>query len=253
MDKTNSHPQEGERIAKVMARAGVCSRREAERWIAAGRVSVDGKVIESPVCIVTKNNSVTVDGALLSRPQRTRLWLYHKPRGVLVSNGDPKGRETIFDILPAHLPRVITVGRLDLNSEGLLLLTNDGELARYLCLPKTGLTRIYRARAYGVPNPRKLKQIERGVTIEGVSYAPAQIKSKLHEDQSGRHTNQWFTVELVEGKNREVRKLFTYAELTVSRLIRTNFGPYALADLPVGEVREVTTRLPDFTTKTKGE
>lgn len=230
MDK----PREGERIAKVIARAGVCSRRDAETLIAEGKVKIDGKIIDSPAVKVTDANIITVNNKPLPHKQGARLWIFHKPRGCLTTNKDPEGRQTIFDVLPKTLPRVVTVGRLDFNSEGLLLLTNDGELARHMELPASGWIRRYRARAYGSVNPRIIEEIKRGANIEGVRYEAAEI-----EIESSTGDNFWVNVAVCEGKNREVRKLLDYAGLTVSRLIRTEYGPFKLGSTVRGKVIEV--------------
>lgn len=224
----------GERIAKVMARAGLCSRREAERWIAEGRVTVDGKVIDSPALNVGPDAAITVDGEKLPGRERTRLFRFHKPTGVLVTRNDPQGRPTLFDGLPPELPRVIAVGRLDFNSEGLILLTNDGGLARRLELPATGWTRRYRVRAYGAVEPAALADLAKGVRIDGIDYGP--IEARL-ERQTGR--NAWIAMALKEGKNREVRRVLEHLGLTVNRLIRVAFGPFQLGALPVGAIVEV--------------
>ncbi len=225
----------GERIAKVMARAGLCSRRDAERWIADGRVSVDGAVLTSPAITVSTENTVTVDGQPLPAAAETRLWRYHKPPGLVTSHGDPQGRPTVFERLPKAMGRVISVGRLDLNSEGLLLLTNDGALARRLELPATGWLRRYRVRAYGVVNEDKLAGLARGVTVAGVKYGS--IEARL-ESKTGK--NSWLEVSLSEGKNREIRKVLEHLDLNVNRLIRISYGPFHLGKMPRGEVIEVT-------------
>ncbi len=226
---------EGERIAKRIARAGIASRREAEAMIEQGRVSVDGRTIASPALNVTEANVIAVDGQKLPAAERTRLWRYHKPPGLIVSNRDPEGRPTIYEMLPPALPRVISVGRLDYNSEGLLLLTNDGALARRLELPSTGWTRRYRVRVHGAANERALLELERGVKVDGVQYGP--IKARLDRAQ---RSNAWLTLGLEEGKNREVRRVMEYLGLPVSRLIRIAYGPFTLGDLPPGEVEEVS-------------
>lgn len=224
----------GERIAKRIARAGIASRREAEEMIAQGRVSVDGKVIASPALNVTDANVVAVDGQKLPAAERTRLWRYHKPAGLIVSNRDPEGRPTIFDTLPPSLPRVISVGRLDFNSEGLLLLTNDGALARKLELPTTGWTRRYRVRVHGAVNERALAELAQGIRVDGVQYGS--IKARLDRTQ---RSNAWLTLALEEGKNREIRKVMDWLGIPVSRLIRIGYGPFALGELKPGEVTEV--------------
>ncbi len=228
----------GERIAKRLARAGLCSRREAERWIAEGRVSVDGRVIDSPATLVTEASAIRVDGRELPRAERTRLWRYHKEAGVLTTHRDPKGRPTLFARLPPNLPRVVSVGRLDFNSEGLILLTNDGTLARHLELPATGLVRRYRARVHGHADPQALARLARGVVVEGVRYGP--IKAAVERVQG---TNAWLTIALSEGKNREVRKICVHLGLQVTRLIRVAYGPFQLGELKPGEVAEVPVRV----------
>jgi 23S rRNA pseudouridine2605 synthase len=224
----------GERIAKVLARAGLCSRREAERWIEAGRVAVDGKVLTTPAVVVTSDQKIVVDGKPLSAPDRVRLWRYHKTAGLVTSHRDPQGRPTVFSSLPADLPRVISIGRLDLNSEGLLLLTNDGELARRLELPATGWTRRYRARVHGAVDEERLARLAKGITVAGVNYGP--IRARLDKEQGA---NAWLTVSLAEGKNREVRKVLDALALQVTRLIRVAYGPFQLGILPRGAVDEV--------------
>lgn len=226
--------EQKERIAKVIARAGYCSRRDAERLIEEGVVMVDGVKVTTPATKISHAQDITIRGKVLPKPGKSKLWLFNKPIGVLTTHKDPRGRRTIFDVLPKHLPHVVTVGRLDFNSEGLLLLTNDGELARRMTLPATGLVRCYRVRAFGRLEEQKLEQLRRGVTIEGVRYQPAEI---AHESSRGK--NHWFEVKIKEGKNREIRKLFDYAGLTVNRLIRTGYGPYQLKNLASGAVLEV--------------
>ena len=228
----------GERIAKVMARAGLCSRRDAERWIAEGRVSVDGKVLESPAVVVTEANDVRVDGQPLPQAEASRLWRYHKPAGLVTTHRDEKGRETLFDKLPAEMPRVISVGRLDLNSEGLILLTNDGELARRLELPSQGWLRRYKVRVHGTPQPEQLAALAKGVTVDGIAYGSIKVE---FERQQG--ANAWMTMSLKEGKNREIRRVMEYMGLVVTRLIRLAYGPFQLGALPRGEVEEVPRRV----------
>ena len=228
--------EDGERIARRMARAGLCSRREAERWIADGRVVVDGVVVTTPALRIGADARLTVDGALVEAPERTRLWRYHKPRGLICTSRDPQGRATVFDRLPADLPRVVTIGRLDLNSEGLLLLTNDGALARRLELPATGWLRRYRVRAFGRIDEAKLARLARGTTVGGVRYGP--IDARLERAQGA---NAWLNVGLREGKNREVRHVMEHLGLTVSRLIRVRFGSQHLSrDLRSGRFRRLS-------------
>src|SRR5215472_5589021 len=227
----------GERIAKIMARAGLCSRRQAEAWIAAGRVAVNGSVIASPALDVGARDRVTVDGKPLPQRERTRLFLYHKPRGLLTSHADARGRPTLFAALPKGLPRLISVGRLDLNTEGLLLLTNHGGLARTLELPATGWLRRYRVRAHGRVAQDQLDKLRQGVTIDGVEYGP--IEATLDRVQG---SNVWLTFAMREGKNREVKNVLARLGLTVNRLIRVSFGPFQLGELAAGEIQEVRTR-----------
>lgn len=230
-----SSPEEkGERIAKRLARAGVCSRREAERMIAEGRVTLNGQVLESPAMNVLEKDIILVDGTPIGQKEPARLWLYHKPSGLVTSHSDEKGRETIFDHLPEELPRVISVGRLDLNSEGLLLLTNDGELSRHLELPATGWVRKYKVRAYGATSQEKLDQLRNGIRIEGISYGP--IEAVMAPAQGA---NIWIDVALKEGKNREIRRVLDFMGLQVNRLIRTAYGPFELGDLAAETVEEV--------------
>ncbi len=237
----NQSPQnqspEGDRIAKVMARAGLCSRREAEAWIAAGRVSINGATISSPALNVTPRDQIAVDGKPLPKAERTRLFLYHKPRGLVTTHADPEKRPTIFEKLPKTLPRVVSVGRLDLNTEGLLLLTNDGGLARVLELPATGWLRRYRVRAHGAITQPQLDALRKGVTVNGVRYGAIEaIVDRL------QGANVWLTFAIREGKNREVRNVLEHLGLKVNRLIRISFGPFQLGDLPEGAVEEVRTR-----------
>jgi 23S rRNA pseudouridine2605 synthase len=224
----------GERIAKVLARAGLCSRRDAERWIAEGRVTVDGAVLTSPAVTVTERSDVRVDGAPLPQPERARLWRYHKPTGLVTTHRDEKGRPTVFDALPKELPRLISVGRLDLNAEGLLLLTNDGGLARRLELPATGWLRRYRVRVHGAVDPERLKRLAHGIALDGVSYGP--IRAELERVQG---SNAWLTVALREGKNREVKRVLEHLGLPVTRLIRISYGPFQLGNLAKDAVEEV--------------
>jgi 23S rRNA pseudouridine2605 synthase len=236
MASKSTDDKSGERIAKAIARAGLASRRQAESWIAAGRVAVNGAVIASPALNVASRDKITVDGLPLPRRARTRLFRYHKPRGLVTTHADSQGRPTIFAKLPKRLPRLISVGRLDLNSEGLLLLTNDGGLARALELPSTGWLRRYRVRALGRVSQEALDRLRGGITVAGVRYGP--IEATLDREQGA---NVWLTVSLREGKNREVRKVLEQLCLTVNRLIRVAYGPFELGDLDDGNVEEVET------------
>jgi 23S rRNA pseudouridine2605 synthase len=238
MNRQTTPPQSGERIAKVIARAGLASRREAEDWIAAGRVAVNGTVIGSPALNVTARDRISVDGEPLPARERTRLFLYHKPRGLITTHADPQGRPTIFQRLPRSLPRLISVGRLDFNTEGLLLLTNDGALARLLELPATGWLRRYRVRAHGSIAQAQLDELRGGITISGIHYGP--IEAVLERVQG---TNAWLSLAIREGKNREVRNVLSHLGLTVTRLIRVSFGPFQLAELAEGAIEEVRTRV----------
>ena len=226
------------RIAKAMARAGLCSRREAERWIAEGRVSVNGKLLATPAFEVGPRDRVLVDGEPLPDAEPVRLWRYHKPRGLVTTHKDPEGRPTVFDNLPDTMPRVISIGRLDYNTEGLLLLTTDGALARHLELPSTGWLRRYRVRARGRITQATLDGLKAGVTIEGVSYGP--IEATV---DSVHGANIWLTVGLREGKNREIRKIMAHLMLDVGRLIRVSFGPFQLLDLEPGTVEPIKRRV----------
>ena len=228
----------GERIAKVVSRAGLASRRDAEEWIVQGRVTVNGRIINSPALDVTANDVVTVDGKPLPPRERTRLFLYHKPRGLMTTHADPEGRPTVFDNLPEGLPRLISIGRLDFNTEGLLLLTNDGGLARALELPDTGWLRRYRVRAHGEVTQAQLDQLKKGVEVDGVKYGS--IDATLERDQGA---NVWLVFAIREGKNREVRNVLAHLGLEVNRLIRVSYGPFQLLELAEGEVEEVKTRV----------
>ncbi len=228
---------EGDRIAKVMARAGLCSRRDAEAWIAAGRVAVNGGTIRSPAINVSVRDRVTVDGKPLPQRERTRLFRYYKPVGLVSTNADPQGRPTLFDALPAGLPRLVSVGRLDVGTEGLLLLTNDGGLARVLELPKTQWVRRYRVRAHGRVTQADLDRLADGITIDGVHYGP--ITATLEREQG---SNLWLSFEITEGKNREVRNVLGHLGLQVNRLIRVAFGPFALDEMADGAIEEVETK-----------
>jgi 23S rRNA pseudouridine2605 synthase len=228
----------GERIAKVVSRAGLASRRDAEEWITQGRVSVNGRVINSPALDVTVNDVITVDGKSLPPRERTRLWMFHKPRGLMTTHADPEGRPTVFDNLPEGLPRLISIGRLDFNTEGLLLLTNDGGLARALELPDTGWLRRYRVRAHGEVTQAQLDELKKGVEVDGVKYGS--IDATLERDQGA---NVWLVFAIREGKNREVRNVMAHLGLEVNRLIRISYGPFQLAELEEGKVEEVKTRV----------
>ena len=235
MSRAAEEPAAVERVAKRIARSGLCSRRDAERWIAAGRVAVDGQLLTSPAGSVTAANVVTVDGEPLPALERARLFRYHKPAGLLTAARDPEGRPTIYDRLPPGLPRLMPVGRLDLASEGLLLLTNDGALKRRLELPSTGWIRRYRARVHGRIEEATLASLSKGITVDGFSYGP--IEAALERVQG---SNAWLGIALREGKNREVRRVLEHFGWPVSRLIRLSFGPFQLGGLRPGQVEEVT-------------
>jgi 23S rRNA pseudouridine2605 synthase len=228
----------GERIAKRIARAGLCSRRDAEGWILQGRVKVNGKVLTTPAFLVKEDDYVAVDNKPLPGAEKTRLFLYYKPQGLITTNKDELGRPTIFDKLPKGLPRVVTVGRLDINSEGLLLLTNDGGLARYLELPKTGWKRRYRVRVHGDVDEERLTALKKGVTVDGVIYKSIDAKlDRSQKEKQGR--NAWLSVTLIEGKNREIRRVMEALDLKVNRLIRVSYGPFNLDTMPENAVAEV--------------
>jgi 23S rRNA pseudouridine2605 synthase len=231
--------KETERIAKVIARAGLCSRRDAERWIADGRVSVNGRTLDAPAFTVGLEDLVMVDGKPLPAKETPRLFLYHKPPGLVTTARDEQNRPTVFANLPRGLPRVVSVGRLDLNSEGLLLLTNDGGLARHLELPANAWERRYRVRVHGTVKAGDLERLARGITIEGVKYGP--IEARIERAQTG--ANAWLVVTLKEGKNREVRKVMAHLGLQVNRLIRAAYGPFQLGDLPPGSAKEVASNV----------
>lgn len=233
LDELSPEATQGERIAKRLSRCGVCSRRKAEELIAEGRVKVDGKVISTPAIRVLPESLIHVDGKEVKMPEPTRLWLFNKPRGVVTTNSDPEGRKTVFQLLPPSLPRVMTVGRLDYNSEGLLLLTNDGGLAGSLEHPSNGWTRRYRVRVFGTPSPETLRQLKKGVKVGDVHYGS--IAASVEKEGS----NSWLIVSLAEGKNREIRNVFEHFGHPVSRLIRMSYGPFQLGNLAEGEIKEV--------------
>ena len=228
----------GERIAKVLARAGVCSRREAEKLVAEGRVSVDGRRLDTPAFNVTPQQKISVDGKLLGAPDPPRLWRFHKTTGLVTTTRDPEGRPTVFQKLPPNLPRLNAVGRLDINTEGLLLMTNDGGLKRFLELPSTGWLRRYRVRAFGTADPERLAKLKNGIEIDGVRYRS--IDAELERRQGG---NVWMSIALREGKNREIKRVLEHLDLKVNRLIRLSFGPFQLGNLEDGQVEEVPRRV----------
>ncbi len=224
----------GERIAKFLSRAGIASRRDAEAMVAAGKVRLNNEAVTHPAVFVKPGDLVTVDGKAVSEPERTRLWRYHKPDGLVTTHKDPEGRATVFEHLPAELPRVISVGRLDLTSEGLLLLTNDGALSRQLELPATGWLRRYRVRVHGGVDPKKLVRLADGMVVDGTRFGP--IEASV---DSVQRSNTWLSVSLKEGKNREIRRVMDALLLPVTRLIRVAYGPFQLGNLAIGEVEEV--------------
>lgn len=231
---TSHDENKPERISKRMSRAGLCSRREAERWIAAGRVKVNGTKLKDPAVNVTEKDYILVDGKPIAEKPETRLWRYHKPAGLLTTNKDEKGRKTIFDDLPEDMPRVMSIGRLDMNTEGLLLLTNNGELARYLEHPSTGWSRRYKVRAFGKADEAALRSLKKGITYNGITYNG--IDAKL-ERVTG--DNVWLNISLAEGKNREVRNVLEAIDLQVNRLIRLSYGPFQLGNLKRSGIEEV--------------
>jgi 23S rRNA pseudouridine2605 synthase len=237
-DAAAAPAERGERIAKWLARAGVASRRDAEKLLGEGKVKLNNAVVTHPATFVTEGDLVTVSNKLIDQPERTRLFRYHKREGLMTTHRDPQGRPTVFDTLPKGLPRLISVGRLDLNSEGLLLLTNDGALARRLELPTTGWIRRYRVRVFGFPTPEMLASLAKGVTVEGVRYGP--IEAGL---DSKKGDNAWLSISLKEGRNREVRKVMAHIGMQVTRLIRVAYGPFQLGTLPRGAVDEVAPKV----------
>jgi 23S rRNA pseudouridine2605 synthase len=237
-----------ERIAKVISRHGICSRRDAEKKVADGKVIVNGEVVDTPVFFVKASDEISVDGKALKKVEKERLFLFHKPAGLITTEKDEKGRKTVFEALPKNLPRLVSVGRLDLNTEGLLLLTNNGNLSRYLELPKTQLKRVYRVRVHGEVKEERLARLRKGVTVKSVKYAPLTINL-----DSTKGLNSWLTVSLKEGKNREVRRLLEFAGLTVNRLIRVSYGPFNLGSMPKGDIvelpfEEIKSKLPGYFT-----
>jgi 23S rRNA pseudouridine2605 synthase len=234
---TDSDPT-GDRIAKVIARAGFCSRRDAEKIIAEGRVSLNGEPVTTPALRVTADQIVTIDGKPLAEPERSRLWRYHKPEGLVTTHRDPEGRPTVFQALPRSMPRVVSVGRLDVNSEGLLLLTNDGALARRLELPASGWTRQYRVRLFGKVSQGDLDRLAQGVTVAGIKYGPV-----IADLERSRGMYSWASVGLGEGKNREVKRVMEHLGLKVARLIRVRFGPFHLGQLKEGAVEEIPAKV----------
>jgi 23S rRNA pseudouridine2605 synthase len=234
----NGQGKTGERIAKVIARAGVCSRRGAEKMITEGRVTVNGQSISSPALNVPADALITVDGKPIREAQPTKLWRYHKPAGLVTTHRDPEGRPTVFSRLPSSMPRAISIGRLDINSEGLLLLTNDGELARKLELPSQGWLRRYRVRLFGSVTQEQLDRLAEGVTVDGIRYQP--VKAEL---ERARGPYAWATIGLHEGKNREIKRLMEYLGLKVARLIRVSFGPFHLGHLPEGAIAEIPVKV----------
>lgn len=229
---------EKERIAKVMARAGLCSRRDAERWIAAGRVVVNGQTLDTPAFTVSDRDTVIVDGKTLPKADKARLFLFHKPTGLVTTARDEKGRPTVFEGLPPDLPRLVSVGRLDMNTEGLLLLTNDGELARWLELPATGWRRRYRVRVHGQVPADAVERLKKGIKVDDIQYGS--IEATLDSQQG---SNSWLTLTLTEGKNREIRKVMEALGVRVNRLIRLSYGPFQLGKLPRGALEEVSQKI----------
>jgi 23S rRNA pseudouridine2605 synthase len=230
--------EEGERISKVVSRAGVASRRDVERMIGEGRIALNGETVTTPVMLVKPSDRILVDGVALSAKERTRLFLYHKPPGLVTTEKDPEGRETVFSALPRGLPRLVSVGRLDFNTEGLLLLTNDGGLARVLAHPTTGWLRRYRVRAFGEITQDQLDGLKHGIEIDGMHYGP--LEAHVDREQG---SNMWLTLGLREGKNREVKRILEHFGLKVNRLIRISFGPFQLGEIAQGSVEEVRTRI----------
>ncbi|MFT4718729.1 MAG: 23S rRNA pseudouridine2605 synthase [Rickettsiales bacterium] len=231
----NKEVKKGRRVAKVIANSGYCSRREAEKLIEDGIVKVNGKVIDNPATLIT-DHSIKINDKLINQNQKPKVWVFHKPKNTIVSNNDPQNRKKIFDILPENLPRVITIGRLDINTEGLLLLTNNGDISRHIELPKTAWSRVYRARVFGKIDMTELQKLDKGIKIDGIKYGSIKIEMEVEKEGS---LNSWLKVTLKEGKNREIKKVLEHFGLQVSRLIRISFGPFHLGSLSVGEVRPV--------------
>lgn len=229
----NFPEEKGQRVAKVIARSGYCSRREAEELIADGLVKVNGKTIDTPATLIT-DHAIKINNKLIASKQPTRMWIFHKPKGFICTNKDDKKRKTIFDILPENLPRVMSVGRLDINTEGLLLLTNDGEVSRYIEMPKQKWIRNYRVRVHGKVNMERLHKLSKGIRIDRISYGS--IKVEMEKEGS----NSWLKISLSEGKNREIKKVLEYFGLEVNRLIRVSFGPFILGNLKTGQLKEVS-------------
>ncbi|PCI49299.1 MAG: pseudouridine synthase [Alphaproteobacteria bacterium] len=238
MEKPQKGARKGERIAKLLARAGVGSRRAVERMIEAGMVKLGDEVITTPATLISSVEGITVDGMVVKPPLPTKIWKYHKPAGRMTTYYDAQGRPTVFEAMPENMPRVLSVGRLDLNTEGLLLLTNDGELSRWLELPSTGWVRTYKVRCHGYFDREKVAEIRRGITIEDVKYRGV----KININESREKSNIWLTISITEGKNREVRKLLEYIGLQVTRLIRLSYGPFELAEMKRGDIQEITVK-----------
>jgi len=237
-EKPKARAHEGDRIAKVIARAGICSRRDAEKLIGEGRVKLNGELVTSPALNVTENDLVSVDDKALAQPEAARMWRYHKPSGLVTTHKDEKGRPTVFAGLPKSMGRVVSVGRLDFNSEGLLLLTNDGDIARRMEMPAAGWTRVYRVRLFGKVTQAELDRLAEGTVIDGVKYGPI-----IADLERAKGVYAWARVSLKEGKNREVKRVMESLGLKVARLIRTSYGPFQLGHLPEGQVEEIPARL----------
>ncbi len=234
--------QQKEKIGRRIARAGICSRRAAERLVTDGRVKINGKIVKNPAERVTAEDKIIVNGKILPQKEPARLWRYYKPVGLITSNSDEKGRATIFDTFPEDLPRTMTVGRLDMNTEGLLLLTNDGDLARYMELPKTAWARRYRVRVYGYVNEKDLKALKKGIEIDGIKYKniKAEIDKSALIESKENSKNIWLNITLIEGKNREIRRVMEHLGLKVNRLIRISYGPFQLGNMKKGDIIEVS-------------